>query len=94
MQESYINTTVCRDEEGSAHTFRYSITTDQLPAGRFICEHYGVRVERADGEAAELRSITCSRSQLERLMAALVRNAVSPTELPYVVEDWLQSPQE
>ena len=92
MQEQYVAQTVCQDEEGRPHTFHYYITTDQIPMGRFICEHYGVRVEHSHGASAELRCITCSRSQLERLLAALVRNAVSPTDLPYVVEDWLQIP--
>ena len=89
MQKCYIGTASCTDEQGGALTFRYYTLTEEIPVGAFSCERYGIRIEQAGGASAEVRGITLSSARLERLTELVVRNAVTPTNLPEVISDWL-----
>ena len=89
MQEQYIDTSRCLDEQGAALTFRYYTLTEEVQIGSFACEHYGIRVEQVGGASAEVRGITLSATRLKQLTELLVNNAVTPTNLPEVISDWL-----
>ena len=52
-------------------------------------ERYGIRIESEAGEREEILNLTISGAAIEELAALLMRNAVTPTTLRYVVEDWL-----
>lgn len=90
MRELLVDT--CREagEDGASHEFRYYILVDQMElGGGFACESYGVKVVGRDGEEAEVAHITVSVSRIDALMELLTRNAVSPSTLRDVVDDWL-----
>lgn len=88
MQEIYIDTRSCLDEDGLLHTFRYHLLTRQTPAGPFFLEEYGVMVEECGVERAALFPITHSFPKIQSLIDLLVDCAVTPTNLPEVTEDW------
>lgn len=88
MQDTLIGTSTCPDEQGTFHTFHYSLLTRQLPAGAFLFEEYGVQVAEDGGSCVRMPSITHSRSRIDTLLALLVEHAVSPIGLYDVVEDW------
>lgn len=88
MQELLFGTKTIADELDRTHTFSYWLVTQQLPAGRFMFEDYGVRVSSADGESACLPSLTHSFTQIHRLLTTLLEHDVSPTALYDVVVDW------
>lgn len=70
--------------------YDYSILVDQVEAGAFACESYGVLVtNRVTGDRAEVSNITVSTSRIDELMELLVSNQVGPLHLRDVVEDWL-----
>lgn len=88
MQETFIDTRSCLDEEGLLHTFRYFLLTHQLPIGKFYMEDYGVRVEEVGVGSTQICRVTHSRPRIEELLALLLRHAVTPVNLFEVVEDW------
>jgi len=88
MQDTFIGTSSCPDEQGTSHTFRYSLLTRQLPAGAFLLEEYGVQVAEDGGSCVQLPGITHSRSRIDELLSLLVAHTVSPAGLFDVVEDW------
>lgn len=70
--------------------YDYAILVDEVAAGGFQCESYGVRItSRASGECSEIPNVTISTSRIDELMDLLVRNQVSPVHLRDVVDDWL-----
>ncbi len=70
--------------------YDYSILVDDVAAGNFFCESYGVRVtSRATGDRCEVANVTVSASRIDQLMDLLVRNQVSPVHLRDVIDDWL-----
>lgn len=70
--------------------YDYSILVDEVEAGRFKCESYGVGVIcRATGERAQLGGITASAKRIDDLAELLVRNQVGPAHLRDVIDDWL-----
>ena len=70
--------------------YDYSILVDEVAAGSFFCESYGVRVtSRASGESSQVGNVTASASRIDELMELLVRNQVSPIHLRDVIDDWL-----
>jgi hypothetical protein len=74
-------------EEGS---YDYSILVEQVKAGSFACECYGVQVTfRATGERAQAPNVTVSARRIDELMERLVRNQVGPIHLQDVIDDWL-----
>lgn len=88
MQETYIDTRSCLDEEGLLHTFRYFLLTRQIPAGNFLFQEYGVMVEETGADSAQISHVTHSQPKIQELLALLVQHAVTPVNLPDVVEDW------
>ncbi len=88
MQETYIDTRSCLDEDGLLHTFRYHLLTRQSPTGPFSLEEYGVMVEETGLAGTRIFPITHSFPKIQDLMTLLVHYAVTPTNLPEVVEDW------
>lgn len=88
MQETYIDTRSCLDEEGLLHTFRYFLLTRQIPAGNFLFQEYGVMVEETGAERARICHVTHSHPKIQELLTLLIQHAVTPVDLPDVVEDW------
>ncbi len=76
-------------ENGTNFEVRYAIVAEKETAGRFECEHYGVKVETEFGEQALFRDVTTSRSRIEELYSLLHRNGVTPITTYDVLEDWL-----
>ena len=90
MQETYIDTRSCLDEEGLLHTFRYSLLAHRCPTGPFFLEEYGVQVEEDGIECEALFPITHSQPKIRALLTLLIDHAVTPTNLPDVVADWIK----
>ncbi len=86
-----LKTDVCAvvDESGRRREFRYFLLVEQVEAGRFACENYGVRVEEADGESVSVPGLTTSAPRVQELLAQLARCQVGPASLRDVVDDWL-----
>lgn len=90
MQETYIDTRSCLDEEGLLHTFRYVLLTCQTHTGSFCLEEYGVMVEETGAGHTRIFPITHSFPKIQALMNLLVTHAVTPTNLSEVAEDWIK----
>ncbi len=74
----------------TAGKYDYAILVDQVEAGAFACESYGVAVTaRATGERAAVENITVSVPRIDQLVDLLVRQQVGPVHLRDVVDDWL-----
>lgn len=70
--------------------YDYAILVDEVEAGRFSCESYGLRVRaRATGEESRVEHITANARRIDELCELVARNRVGPTHLRDVVEDWL-----
>lgn len=89
MRELYIDTMEAPGEDGAGHSFQYFILVDQMEMGDgLVCESYGVKAVSPTEEAA-VPNITVSAARIDELIELLKRNAVSPTQLRDVVDDWL-----
>ena len=88
MQETFIGTRTCADEQDKRHTIHYWLLTQHIPIGRFTLEDYGITVEEEGGERVCLPFITHSRSRIDALLTLLLEHVVTPLDLPDVVEDW------
>ena len=53
------------------------------------CESYGVEIALENGERERIRGVTLSQRRILLLLTLLMKNAVTPTTLRDVVEDWL-----
>ena len=62
---------------------------DQLEAGTFSCENYGVRISEDGGDSSAVPGITTSALRIDELMTLLVEHGVGPSTLRDVVDDWL-----
>lgn len=72
------------------HYWRYGLLAEDVEVDGFCCESYGVVVtNELTGESARCRHITSNAQEALELLEALARNAVTPTTLTDVVEDWL-----
>ena len=89
MMEIKIASRTCPDELGRSRTFHYSLTVDQVEAGTFSCENYGVRVSEDGGDSSAVPGITTSALRIDELMTLLVEHGVGPSTLRDVVDDWL-----
>ena len=70
--------------------YNYSLLVDEVEAGRFQCESYGVGVTcPSTGESARVEDITANPKRIDDLCELLVRNQVGPTHLRDVIDDWL-----
>ena len=79
MMELKIASRSLTDEAGKLRRLHYFLLVDELEAGSFFCEQYGVKIAEEDGDCAQIRGITTSA----------VEQQVSPTVLEDVVQDWL-----
>ena len=70
--------------------YDYSLLVDEIEAGRFRCECYGVGVKcRSTGESVRVEDITVNPKRIDALCELLARNQVGPTHLRDVIDDWL-----
>jgi len=77
-------------EDGTAYIYSYSILVEGIDTGGFSCESYGVQVTgEHDGESVAVCHVTTDHVRIGALVDLLARNAVSPSTLNDVVEDWL-----
>lgn len=81
MRETKVRSRTLVRKDGEELHLRYTIVEEQGT--------YGVRVEKADGECAELRDITASRERIEALFRMIWRGGVTPLSLRDIIEDWL-----
>ena len=89
MMELKIASRSLTDEAGKLRRLHYFLLVDELEAGSFFCEQYGVKIAEEDGDCAQIRGITTSAVRIDELMTTLVEQQVSPTVLEDVVQDWL-----
>lgn len=87
MQESFIATGTCLDEQDVEHTFRYFLLSEQIPTDRFDYEIYGIKIEEVNGNSALACNITCSYTKAMELVHLFSRCEVTPSNLPEVLED-------
>lgn len=89
MMELKIASKALADEMGQSRRFHYFLLVDQLEAGDFLCENYGVKIAEEDGASACVHGITTSALRIDELVTLLVEHQVGPTALEDVVADWL-----
>lgn len=87
--ELNITSRTITDELGRARRFHYCLLIDQIEAGCFACEDYGVRIREEGGSEASLSGITSSAMRIDELLTLLVEHKVGPAALKDVVADWL-----
>ena len=86
MMELKIASRFLTDEAGKLRRLHYFLLVDELEAGSFFCEQYGVKIAEEDGDCAQIRGITTSAVRIDELMTTLVEQQVSPTVLEDVVQ--------
>lgn len=70
--------------------WRYGLLVEDIEVDGFHCESYGVAVtDTLTGESERRRHVTVNAKEALELVSTLARGAVSPVNLPEVVEDWL-----
>ena len=86
MQETPYAEKQVHTEDGKPLDLSYSILSEGEGSNR---ARYGVRiVERNSGSHAFAPGLTTDKEQILALIETLVRNAVTPTGLMDVIEDW------
>lgn len=73
----------------SEHPCRYGLLVEDIEVDGFHCESYGVVLADPAGNTGRCRHITVNATRISEFLDLLIRNAVTPTTLPDVVEDWL-----
>lgn len=68
---------------------RYGLLVEDIEVDGFHCESYGVVLTAPDASTKRCRHITVNAAKISELLDLLIRNAVTPTTLLDVVEDWL-----
>lgn len=89
MQEFEITSRQVTDSQGNLRVFRYTLLVEQVEAGKFFCENYGVQISEDGGARTALPGITTSADRIDELMERLVAHRVGPSALSDVVSDWL-----
>ncbi len=90
MKELAVAQRQVQDTEGQMRTYEYAILVGELPVSEgFSCESYGVCIRGQNGEEEAVSNITVSAARIDALLDLLVRNAVTPSTLRDVVDDWL-----
>ncbi len=90
MKELYVDSCTVMDEAGGNLRFDYYVLIGEMDTGTFFCESYGVAVVQADtGRECRVPNVTVSAARIDRLMTLLLEHAVTPVNLPEVVQDWL-----
>jgi len=74
-----------QERETAIGRLEYTLLEQELAPGLAV---YGVAVKGAAGSAS-VPSVTASQREALELAELLVQGAALPTELPYLVEDWL-----
>lgn len=85
MGESCVHSVLMGKQEILERSAAYYLLEEELG----VCESYGVAVCLDNGEQCRISGITCSQTGILRLIAALMRGAVTPVALRDVVEDWI-----
>lgn len=88
MQELYIDERTCQDEVGTMHRFQYFLLADELFCDNIPYTDYGIMV-RSNTQQVSIPHITVDRNRITDLLALLCSQAVSPTHLQDVIDDWL-----
>lgn len=65
------------------------LLAEVVPAGRFACVQYGLRMEVSGGQVADLPGITCGREGIEELVDELAARQVPPEGLAAAAAAWL-----
>jgi hypothetical protein len=89
MREAETKAQTLEGDDHKQWSVWYTILEEEAPTGHFGCMHYGIRIEKQDGEWDEVRDITTSQSRIEELFELLWRNGVTPMSLREILEDWL-----
>ena len=87
--EIHITSRTLPDETGRLRTFHYYLTVGIVETGSFCFENYGVRICEEQAHSVCIPSLTTSAVRFDQLMTTLVDNAVAPSGLRDVVEEWL-----
>jgi len=74
-----------QERETAIGKMEYTLLEQEIAAGLAV---YGVAVKGASGSAA-VPSVTASQREALELAELLAKNAALPSELLYLVEDWL-----
>lgn len=74
------------ERETAVGKLRYDLLERETDAGIAV---YGVEVTGNAGTAS-IPSVTANQKTALELAELLLRGGVLPTELPYIVEDWLE----
>lgn len=67
MMELKIASRFLTDEAGKLRRLHYFLLVDELEAGSFFCEQYGVKIAEEDGDCAQIRGITTSAVRIDEL---------------------------
>lgn len=90
MRKIYVDSCALQTETGEPCSLDYYLLVDEMEAGRFLCESYGVGVVRREtGEQKLAAHVTTSAERIDHLLGLLVRGQVTPCTLMDVLEDWL-----
>lgn len=74
-----------KERETAIGKLEYTLLEQEIAPGLAV---YGVAVKGASGTAS-LPSVTASQREALELAELLAEGSALPTELPYLVEDWL-----
>lgn len=76
--------------QAAEYCWRYGLLAEDVEVDGFYCESYGIVILNENtGESAQRRHITVNDQKALALLNMLAGNAVTPTALADVVEDWL-----
>ena len=90
MKELFLKQLSVEDEQGRVRIYDYTILIDEMDAGPFFCESYGLQVrEKGSGEICAVPHITTSISRIDELCELVLAGGVTPLTLADVVSDWL-----
>ncbi len=79
---------LCRSALEDGRPADWYLLVREVPAGRFACEQYGLRMEIPGGPAAAVHGITCGREEIENLQEELAARQVPPERLAAAVAAW------
>ncbi len=84
-----IQTLTTVDELGHPRSYHYSLLVDEITAGSFVFEDYGIQVREENGDCVSIPGITTSTTRINALMSLLIKHGITPTTLHDVVADWV-----
>ncbi len=80
---------LCRSMLADGRPVDWTLLSEAVPAGRFACVQYGLRMEVPGGPAADLPGIACGREDIEHLAEELAARQVPPEGLAAAAVAWL-----